>query len=183
MTANAMEGDKEICIEAGMDDYISKPIAVEEVQDAIQRWGEKDQFINSKEKRPSSDEIMDWPMIDSLKNLDVGDEAGNLLVELVNIFQNDFPTNFENLLLAIKKQEASSIQAMAHKLKGAGANLGAKGFAKISYNLETKSKNKELSGAEELANALKKMMFHTLEEFDTYFRTINKEFEITLTEE
>ncbi|MCF7793558.1 MAG: response regulator [Candidatus Cloacimonetes bacterium] len=180
MTANAMEGDKEICIEAGMDDYISKPIAVEEVQDAIQRWGEKNKDVGSKVKRPTSDEIMDWAMIDSLKNLDIGDEAGNLLVDLVNIFQNDFSEHYQNLISAIKKDDSGSIQALSHKLKGTGANLGAKGFAKISYNLETKSKNNDLSGAEELANALKKMMFLTLEEYATYFRTIGKEFEITL---
>lgn len=180
MTANAMEGDKEICIEAGMDDYISKPIAVEEVQDAIKRWGSKSVLKKDKNERPASHEVMDWAMIDSLKNLDIGDEAGNLLLDLANTLQSEFKESFIILKNAVENQDEKSVQAISHKLKGAGANLGAKGFAKICYKLETKGKNNDLSGANELLSALKKMMIYTLDEFKTYFTSLHKEFDIKL---
>jgi HPt (histidine-containing phosphotransfer) domain-containing protein len=163
-----------------MDDYISKPISIEEIQEVIRRWGPANQNTQSVSKRPAAEDIMDWTMVESLKNLDVGDEAGNLLMDLVNIFQTEFQTNFEKLRTAIKNQDAETIKNLAHKLKGAAANLGAKGVAKLSYNLETKGKNKDLSGVEELAEALKKMMLYTMDEFDTYFQAINKEIKITL---
>lgn len=50
MTANAMQGDREICLSAGMDDYISKPILIEEVQSVIEKWGKVSNSANIKTK-------------------------------------------------------------------------------------------------------------------------------------
>jgi len=159
-----------------MNDYISKPIAVEEVQDALIRWGKKPDEDDAESCRPSSDEIMDWAMIESLKFLDSGEEVGSLLLDLVNMFQDEFPVNFRQLSESVKTEQNYKIQSIAHKLKGAGSNLGAKGFAKISYNIEIKGKNNELSGLDDNLSELQKMMEFTLVEFAAYFKTINKEF-------
>ncbi|HPR17265.1 MAG TPA: response regulator [Candidatus Cloacimonadota bacterium] len=176
MTANAMDEDKEICISAGMDDYISKPINIEEVQNAILSWGKRTDEIPDRNSRPTSNEIIDWALVDTLKNLDSGEEAGNLLMELVQTFQTEFKTNFQLLKTAIETNDAKQVQTIAHKMKGAGSNLGAKGFAKICYNFEVKGKNNVFLKLSDRLTDLQNMMQFTIEEFAVYFRSIGRNF-------
>ncbi|MDO9577881.1 MAG: response regulator [Candidatus Cloacimonadales bacterium] len=174
MTANAMQGDREKCLEMGMDDYISKPVAVEEIQDSIIRWGEKSQQIALKNNRPSSAKIMDWVMIDTLKNLDADEIAGTMLKELVRIFSAEFNENIELLKEHYQQNEAKDVQAIAHKMKGASANLGAKEFAKICFEIEMKGKNNNLSRVGKLLEQLEESMHYSMEEYENYFKNLEK---------
>jgi len=176
MTANAMEGDRERCLEAGMDDYISKPVTVEEIKNSLSKWG--NEIKQEKIKRFDPNDIMDWKMLDSIRCLDLGDDEGSLLLELVQVFMDEFPQNLAELQLHLKERKADLVRKTAHKMKGSGANLGAKGFAKICYKLELMGKNNELKKTDELITKLGKIYKKTLIEYKTYLHKFNKNLEI-----
>ncbi|MBN1948663.1 MAG: response regulator [Candidatus Cloacimonetes bacterium] len=177
MTANAMQGDKEKCLQAGMDDYISKPVTIEGIKKALELWGKR-----IMETRPAptpsgrgADDIMDWKMIDSIKQLDIGDDEGNLLLELIRTFIEEYPGYLESIRTALNGQNADAVRSLAHKMKGSSANLGAKGVAKVCYKIEVKGKNGDLIGIDELLEQIETVYQDTLIQYQKYFSEIGKE--------
>lgn len=181
MTANAMKEDKEACLDAGMDDYISKPVQIQELRDKIQKWGDILTPLKKNNKQNNrSNEVMDWKMIDSIRNLDIGEEEGNLLYDLIEGFIAEYPEVVTELKSAVKKQDAEKINSIAHKLKGGGANLGAKGFAKVCYQIELRGKENRLDDVEEWVAKMQPVLEETLKYYKEYFSTMNKNFDIQI---
>ena len=110
MTANAMQGDKEICIEAGMDDYISKPVRVEEMYDIFIKWAEiiydeKNNLITRYKSKKSQINILDENKITFINDIQTPDDVVFLL-ELLDIYINDLPKVISNINSAIDKKDA-----------------------------------------------------------------------------
>jgi CheY-like chemotaxis protein len=135
MTAHAMKGDREKCMEAGMDDYLCKPINPQELSDIIEKWIVKsdsfqqkeytDEDVNSKKKILDKKGLLDRLM---------GDE--NLASKILNEFVNDVPNKLMALKEALNNGDASSVQNHAHNLKGASANVGAIALQEAAKEIE-----------------------------------------------
>jgi len=139
MTAGAMDGDREQCLAAGMDDYISKPIDFEQLINSLSKIKSIEQetisnTLHSINKNSVKAEI-DYSMIEKLKMLETEDNQ-DFLESLVEIFLTDVAENIALLLEAIKQQNQKNLQFTAHKLKGYCSNLGAKKMQKIIQELE-----------------------------------------------
>ncbi|MBV8951495.1 MAG: response regulator [Actinobacteria bacterium] len=138
MTAAAMQGDREACLEAGMDDYITKPIRVETIGEALDRW------ITTKVSEPeespgietarATDTVIDPERFAVLRDLDAGD--GDLLTMLVDEYLNDATRLLASLRAAVAEGDPETIARAAHTLKGASANLGAAHLAELCARLE-----------------------------------------------
>jgi two-component system sensor histidine kinase/response regulator len=147
MTAHAMKGDREKCIAAGMDDYISKPVKPKGLLEMVQRWA------GMKVVRPSvgvdrypSDP--DLPVdLRRLKDLSGGDR--DFEHEIIDLFLKDTSLHLARLETAIKEEDPPSVEASAHSIKGAAANMGAEKFRKLAHELELKGKAGDLHGAME----------------------------------
>jgi CheY-like chemotaxis protein/HPt (histidine-containing phosphotransfer) domain-containing protein len=174
MTASAMIGDRERCLEAGMDDYLSKPVRPEAVQTAVQRWGPvarsragKPPSVPSTDaipKGPSSpvaapepvaagkapESATDEPPIDweRLTELAGGDEGG--IRELANLYLTQTGAQFEELAAAVKAGVAKEVERVAHKSAGASATCGMNAIVPILRELERQGREGQLSNAEEL---------------------------------
>jgi signal transduction histidine kinase/CheY-like chemotaxis protein len=144
MTALAMNGDKERCIDAGMDGYLSKPIRPQELDEIL------DRYVMLKDARPARDESVPAAnhSIEVSQLLDRLDGDRALLAELVVLFRADSPGNLSAVQQAIDQQDANGLRSAAHTLKGALANLSAVEASGIAADLEAIGKSLDLTGAQ-----------------------------------
>ena len=157
MTANAMKGDREECLAAGMDDYVSKPIQRKTLMDAIERWTSGEKSVRS-ECTESAQEQFKLNISSCLKQ--VGGDEGRLK-ELTD----DFIINSEQLQVDIRTAmsggNAELLQRSAHTLRSSLEMFGAHSAARAALMLEMLGKqNEPASGAEAvtmLAKELKRL--------------------------
>ena len=141
MTALAMNGDKERCLEAGMDGYLSKPIRPQELDDLLDSYTAlKDADERQSESKPEAKSPVDAAQL--LDRID-GDRA--LLAELVDLFRAEFPSYLRSAQQAIDQQDGNALRMAGHTLKGAFANLSATKAATLAGELEDLAKSFDAS--------------------------------------
>lgn len=126
MTANALAGDREACFEAGMDDYVTKPVKMDELQSALGRAAEAVQAKVA--ERQSSGNVLDRGVLESLRELR---EPGGVdpVAEVCEIFFEDTPRTLEKLREAFTARNLAEVERAAHTLKGSASILGGKRLA------------------------------------------------------
>src|SRR5215218_10319405 len=154
MTANAMQGDREKAIEAGMDDYVAKPVGREELEAVLRRW------ISRPEDGPSvqNDEdpgppTIDLSVLESRRGPQKGGEPDKL-ARIVNLFVEDVPIQLAAIRRAVERGEAQEVEEKAHMLKGGSGYMGAARLAQMCARLEESGASGELSRAPELLDAI-----------------------------
>jgi len=140
MTANSMRGERERCLIAGMDDYLSKPLRNETLKDALARWTVGD---------VSGGELLDEDVLGDLEAID-----GGLLPDLLAMYFQQAGRDVSDLAAAVGQGEALSVAETAHRLKGASATIGARRVAVIASELEASAKAGDLRGSGELVERL-----------------------------
>jgi len=135
MTAAAMDGDREVCLAAGMDDYISKPVRTDALIEILDRWIVTDQPTAEAIAPPAIDPaVLDPGRLDTLLELDDGD--GAILREVTAAFLADAASQLDHLREAAAEGDPEMLEQGAHALKGASASIGAVTLAERCANLE-----------------------------------------------
>lgn len=135
VTADALEGDREKCLDAGMDDYVAKPLRLETVQRLLMRWGSA--VVNSGEGKVEI-EVIDMATIERLRSLHLEGEPP-LLFELIDLFLNYAPGKINEIMAAVDANDTITLKICAHTLKGSSLNLGLMKFAELCKILENVS--------------------------------------------
>jgi two-component system sensor histidine kinase/response regulator len=144
MTALAMSGDRDRCITAGMDGYLSKPIHPQELDQVLDSYlALTDEPAVPIERPPAANGSVD--VVQLLERID-GDRT--LLAELVGVFCVDFPDSLLAAQEAIDGGNAGALQHTAHALKGALANLSAVEASTVAAEMETIGKSMNLTQAQ-----------------------------------
>jgi HPt (histidine-containing phosphotransfer) domain-containing protein len=173
MTAGAMVEDRERCLNAGMDDYISKPVSIEVMRSSLARWVEPPErqapsvavsAVPTMAKQGDSLEPpIDQQRLEGLRALGSA-TSPNLLARLADMFANDGAAGLGAMREAAAVPASADLRAAAHKLKGAAANIGANRVASLCGELEVAAGDRDMARTAE----------SLLDELDTELARANK---------
>ncbi len=146
MTAHAMQKYRDKCLEAGMNDYITKPIQPDKLAAAMEQWTSSAK-VSPEPGDQAEQKTRDRAVFEGSVFLDRlgGDES--LAEEILEVFLHDAPRQIKALKGALDNSDADMVRLQAHTLKGASANIGASSFRDVAYQIETAGKEGDLAMA------------------------------------
>ena len=160
MTANAMQGDRELCVAAGMDDYVAKPIRVEELVGALGRVPSHRAAAMPTAAAAGSEDAapfttgaggeIDRAVLDRL----VATTGGPFVAELIDTFGEDARELLAALRQTLATQDVDGFRRAAHSLKSTAESLGASALGALARELETQARAGSLEGAAERLDRL-----------------------------
>ncbi|MGB7745751.1 MAG: response regulator [Verrucomicrobiia bacterium] len=168
MTAQAMQGDREKCLAAGMDDYLAKPIRPKDVRAIIERWGVQSAPVEPP-ATPASEAAApapaaEEPPVEMERLKDLTDGSADNMRELVELFFKQTAQQLAQLEAAARANKADDVRRVAHSCAGASATLGMTRLVPMFRDLEKQGASGTLTSATQVCeNALRE--FKIIQQF------------------
>ena len=158
ITANALQGDRESCLAAGMDDYLSKPFTQQQLAAVISRWIGLPIAATNLQAEPmpipapppklaqDTHDAINCHALDSIRALSE-DRGPSIVRKVVAAYVDDTPQHLQTLRRAISGGDSERLRSAAHSLKSSSANVGAEALAQLCKRMETLGRTESTDGA------------------------------------
>jgi len=181
MTAHAISGYREKCIDAGMNDFVTKPIKPKEVFSTLVKWikpGERElppKKSDSDQEIETTDLIIpdDVPEIDIQSGLETVGGSKQAYHKILKMFQKNNQNIVQEMKSAIQENNHETATRLAHSMKSVSGNFGAKKLSEISGQLETHFKNEKLDSGMALLDEFSKVFNIVLSSIELIIGPVN----------
>jgi HPt (histidine-containing phosphotransfer) domain-containing protein len=162
MTACALESNREKCAQAGMNEFLSKPIEMAALTAALEKWlpaaghpplSQVHQEMGAPDREPAN-----LPIFNRATLMDRLMEDEDIAHQILLTFLTDLPGQIKNLQLEVAKADLKKIQEQAHKIKGAAANLSGEALAALAHSIEQAARQNDLDSVRFLAVKLENQL-------------------------
>ena len=158
LTANAQHDDREKCIDAGMDDFISKPFSREQLVASITRWTRKSDVGVPADEASAKPALTDTPGTDNACSIEPSaldqiaklapDKGNELVTSVIDAYLRDSAPLMERLNIAAAEKRCTELASAAHALKSSSANVGANRLSELCRSIELAARQGESSSIE-----------------------------------
>ncbi len=163
LTANALVGDAQLCLDSGMDDHLAKPYTRQQLRNILVRWlppalvqASEDGAADSTsgQRADGRSALLDQAALDNIRAID---DDGSVLDEVIQMYLDELPAQLDALQAAAAGNDLPVLAGTAHAMKSASFNVGAKALGELCRRLEKQAKAGDSQGLADMVGAIQGM--------------------------